>query len=246
MIELSIGGEGGEGARVVSHGHSFSSLDFALLTHLLCFGSVYATCPRDAFANFRRLFTAFQVRTTLCDLGGELAQTLSSSPRCDVDSVACPDRASALDPGPGKRSILVWMFESRLTSLHLRGPPPTVLSSLSALPRTAAARHSCGPRPKARAHREGREKEDGTKGWRREAMPPVPCPPRPSPPHVLGALVKKKNRSQKTFGAPPRGTSPPSGDEVQPLSERPHCCHLDCFPFSEKGPDLEPRWSTFS
>merc|ERR1719172_431465 len=101
MIELSIGGEGGEGARVVSHGHSFSSLDFALLTHLLCFGSVYATCPRDAFANFRRLFTAFQVRTTLCDLGGELAQTLSSSPRCDVDSVA---------------------------SLHLRGPPPTVLS----------------------------------------------------------------------------------------------------------------------
>ena len=241
MIELSIGGEGGEGARVVSHGHSFSSLDFALLTHLLCFGSVYATCPRDAFANFRRLFTAFQVRTTLCDLGGELAQTLSSSPRCDVDSVACPDRASALDPGPGKRSILVWMFESRLTSLHLRGPPPTVLSSLSALPRTAAARHSCGPRPKARAHREGREKEDGTKGWRREAMPPVPCPPRPSPPHVLGALVKKKNRSQKTFEAPPRGTSPPSGDEVQPLSERPHCCHLDCFPFSEKGPDLEPR-----
>ena len=140
---------GGEGARVVSHGHSFSSLDFALLTHLLCFGSVYATCPRDAFANFRRLFTAFQVRTTLCDLGGELAQTLLSSPRCDVDSVACPDRASALDPGPGKRSILVWMFESRLTSLHLRGPPPTVLSSLSALPRTAAARHSCGPRPKA-------------------------------------------------------------------------------------------------
>ena len=72
-------------------------------------------------------------------------------------------------------------------------------------------------------------------------MPPVPCPPRPSPPHVLGALVKKKNRSQKTFEAPPRGTSPPSGDEVQPLSERPHCCHLDCFPFSEKGPDLEPR-----
>jgi len=72
-------------------------------------------------------------------------------------------------------------------------------------------------------------------------MPPVPCPPRPSPPHVLGALVKKKNRSQKTFEAPPRGTSPPSGDEVQPLSEHPHCCHLDCFPFSEKGPDLEPR-----
>ena len=49
-------------------------------------------------------------------------------------------------------------------------------------------------------------------------MPPVPCPPRPSPP--LSAVVEKKSRSQKTIEAPPRGTSPPLGDEVQPLSER--------------------------
>ena len=65
-------------------------------------------------------------------------------------------------------------------------------------------------------------------------MPPVPCPPRPSPP--LSAVLEKKSRSQKTIEDPPRGTSPPLGDEVQPLSERPAVAST--LFFTRKGPAL--------